>query len=213
MALQPISDYTTLIAAVEAMSDRSDPEYANSIPLFIQQGETVLFSQLRCPANEKLGLFMGSMQDTRSNVQIPPDFLEARWVTYGTRPLERITDQRYLTLNNMNSTPAPPKYFARLGNSLYFYPQSTTAEDVGVQYYAVQGPLSASVPSTKLLMIAPFAYLYGALAEGARFTRDTVMEEKWQNLFVAEIARLNDQSYDNEVAGSTVIVQNLDGGW
>jgi len=64
-----------------------------------------------------------------------------------------------------------------------------------------------------MLQIAPFAYLYGALAEGARYLRDPAETQLWDQRFQGELESMNAQAYDNEAAGSTVVVTQIGGGW
>ena len=206
--LAPITNYTTLKAAVSAMAERADEEFTDSIPLFIQQAERILFSQLRCPGNEKIGLFASADGDRTQGVTLPTDFLEAKNVIYGTTPLERVSDQRLLSLRNQSMVAGEPRYFARVSGSLYFWPVAATNADVSMVYYSDQGPI-ADTGSTKMLLIAPFAYLYGALEVGALFTRDAQMAQEWGQRFIGEINRLNDQAMDNEIAGSTVVVSDF----
>lgn len=211
--LDPITDYSSLKNAVVAMSDRTDVEYINSIPLFVQQGETRLFRNLRCPANEAIATYLATAQDNAHGVAIPVDYLEAKWMLYGDRPLERISDQRYLALSQGSGVaPGQPCYFARITGQLLFWPHADSNQDVRLGYYEGQGPLSDVVPWTKMLRVAPFAYLYGALAEGARFIRDPALMAVWQERLENEIAELNDQAIDNELTGSTVAV-TAGGSW
>lgn len=212
-ALSAITDYASLQAAVIAMSDRNDTEFTDSVAIFIQQAEVRLFRLLRCPGNEKIATFLAAEGDNTHGVTIPNDYLEAKWLLYGDTPLERISDQRYFLLSAESVVAAPPTSFARVNNQLAFYPHASTNEDVRIGYYEAQGPLSDSVPETRMLSIAPFAYLYGALAEGARFTRDAAMAAVWEERFQQELGVLNAQAMDNEVAGSTVVVSGLGGSW
>jgi hypothetical protein len=211
--LLPITDYASLKAAVLAMSDNNNAEYADSIPLFIQQAESKLFQHLRCPGNEKRGTWFAVDGDNTVGVAIPEDYLEVKLAFYGTCPLERITDQRLAVLSAAEPAPGAPRYFARVIDTLNFYPVGDANDDVNVVYYEFQGPLSDTLTWTKMLRIDPFAYLYGALAEGARFMRDADEEARWQGLFDASVNKLNAQAMDNEVAGSTVVVSDLGGGW
>jgi hypothetical protein len=213
-SLPPITDYASLQNAVIAMSDRSDAEYVQSIPLFIQQGETRLFRNLRCPANEAIATYLATAYpDNVHGIAIPNNYLEAKWVLYADIPLERISDQRYLALSQgAGVAPGRPCYFARVTDQLLFWPHADANEDVRVGYYEAQGPISESVPWVKMLRVAPFAYLYGALAEGARFTRDVALMQQWQQLLEGEIAELNDQALDNEISGSTISVTS-GGSW
>ena len=206
MALVPITDYDTLLAAVPEVANRNDAEYINAVPLFIQQAEIRLFRHLRCPGNESVAAFLAGSNDNRHGVKIPSDYLECKWLLYGSRPLARISDQRYLEWSHRSVAPAYPAYFARVSGDLLFYPHADVNDDVRVGYYQTQGPLSATNPWTRLLRIAPNAYLFGALAEGARFVRDDREAGQWEQQFQAEIESMNAQAYDNEVAGSTVVV-------
>lgn len=209
----PITDYASLKAAVIQMADRSDAEYVNSVPIFIQQMEIRLFRQLRCPGNETIATYLAGDGDNTGGISIPNDFLEAKWALYGTTPLERITDQRYFALMASSVVAAQPLSFARVTNTLAFYPPAASNEDVRLGYYEGQGPLSDADATTRMLQIAPFAYLYGTLAEGARFIRDTALMQMWEGKFAEELTVLNQQAYDNEVAGSTVMVRPLDSMW
>jgi hypothetical protein len=209
----PITNYASLVAAIPDWANRNDASYIEAVPLFIQQAELRLFRHLRCPGNEKVGLWLASAYDNTIAVQIPSDYLEAKLVYYGAKPLERISDQRISEL--MYDTPdyGTPQYFARVNDQLVFYPQADVNDDVRVVYYEAQGPISALTPWTRMLQIAPFAYLYGALSEGARYTRDPEETQMWDQRFEAEIQSMNAQAYDNEAAGSTVVVTEIGGGW
>ncbi|CAB4146694.1 hypothetical protein UFOVP1008_41 [uncultured Caudovirales phage] len=209
----PITSYATLVAAVPEWANRNDAEYIAAVPLFIQQTELRMFRHLRCPGNEKTGVFAALTFNNQVGVTIPQDYLEAKMVYYGSRPLERISDQRISEMAYETPDVGTPKYFARVNGSIVFYPQADVNDDVRLIYYESQGPLSATVTWTRMLMISPFAYLYGALAEGARYLRDPAETQLWDQRFQSELDSMNAQAYDNEAAGSTVVVTEIGGGW
>lgn len=213
-ALAPITDYATLAAAIPVWANRNDAEYADNVPLFIQRAEERLFRNLRCPGNETLSTWTASTLDNTKAIALPNDYLEARLIVYGTTLLERISDQRLVVLREAEPTPGKPKYFARVRDTLQFQPIAATNDDVHATYYQFQGPIAPAVTTwTRMLRIAPFAYLYGALAEGARFVRDANETAIWDDRYQEVFGTIMQQSMDNEVAGSTVVVSDIGGGW
>jgi hypothetical protein len=212
MPLAPIQDYATLQAAVIAMADRSDPDYVNAVPVFIQQAERRLYRGLRCPGNEEIAIYPAEDGDNTGGIALSTNYLECRTLMYSGHLLERISDQRMLLLRHNSPTVGTPQYFARVADALYFWPIAGENADVEMVFYASQGPV-ADTDVTRMLLICPFAYVYGALAEGARFTRDEKMEQVWETRFGAEIAEVMRQAQDNEVSGNTVVVSDIGGGW
>jgi hypothetical protein len=210
--LLPITDYASLKAAIPAWADRTDSEYINSVPVFISQAESRIFRNLRCPGNEKIVFYGADDYDNTHGVTLANTYLECKWIVYGDTPLERISDQRYLAFSAQSAVAAPPIYFARLEGALAFYPHASENADVRMCQYESQGPLSATETWTRMLRVSPEIYLYGALAEGARFLRDEAETQMWDTRFDQAMQSLSVQAYDNEVAGSTVVVSDLSGG-
>lgn len=198
--------YNDLVAALPEWQNRgNDAEYLARVPEFIQQGELRLFRRLRCPGNERIATYLDTENDNRHGINIPNDFLEAKWLIYGDTPLSRISDQRYLTLSGQSGgfTPRPPQYFARIDQAYAFYPHADSNKTVRMGYYEFQGPLGETFTWTRMLRIAPFLYLYAALLEGALFIRDPEGIAEWGQRFESELGELNAQAQDNEHSGST----------
>jgi hypothetical protein len=199
-----ITNYATLVAAVQEWSNRSDAATVARIPDFIAEAERRLFRRLRCPGNESIAVYDIGDYNNVNGIPIPQDLLECRWLTYDITPLERISDQKLLGLLQSCPASGEPKYFGRVADKFGFWPTALENRPVRMSYFVEQGPLSDLITTTKMLVVCPMVYVYGACAEIARWTRDDKELIKWDTLTDELIASLNYQAQDNEVDGSTV---------
>lgn len=75
-----------------------------------------------------------------------------------------------------------PRFFAMTGQMLRVYPAPDQSYTGTLTHYASLTPLSATTASNWLLVLAPDAYLYGALTNGAPYLRDMQSLPVWKGL-------------------------------
>ena len=201
-------NYGELKTAVAQWLDRTD--LTSMIPTFIQMAEAKFFRVLRCPGNEQWATYRASSLITQT-FQIPNDYLECKILMYGDKPLQRITDIAYLQKNAASVASGVPRYFARLKDQLYLYPQASYEDDVNLIYWETQGPMVNDTDATRTLMHAPDLYLYGALLEAQSYLIGDERLPVWQQKFAEILSTINKNAMDDEVGGSTMSVNAVYG--
>ena len=178
------------------------------IPGWIDLAERRIFRQLRCRANEKI--FNGVINtDTPDGFgfTLPDDFIEFKYLTVNTKPLQRISEIEYFSKFGVDEAGGEPTLYARVINEIKFWRAADS--DYAFQYvywYDQTGDMSADIDSTPVLLFAPDLYLYGALIEGMPFLVKDERLATWQNMFSQRIDEINFQTSESEYAGSNVSV-------
>ena len=176
-----------------------------TIPTLVALSERRIYRALRVPANEEL--YSATITDT-NEVVIPRDFLECKFfaLNYEGKNLElqRVSDNQMLRMQAEPDFVAQPKYFARIGNYLRWYPQQDS-ESVAVQmmYWAdYSGQLVADADTNDILRIAPDLYVYGALVESEPFLGHDDRIPVWNDMFNQALAQVIEHAQQAEMAGS-----------
>jgi hypothetical protein len=203
-----IANYGELKAAIAGWLDRSD--LTSIIPDFIQLAETKIFRKMRCPGNEQWVTYPADPSITQT-FQIPNDFVEAKVLMYGTLPLTRITEQRYLALLAQSGAAGTPQYFTRMKDQLYLYPAADYEADINLIFYETQGPMALDTDYTRTLLFAPDLYLYGALVSAQAYLIGDERLGIWAGQYNESMAEVNETAVDNEVDGSTMSINNVYG--
>ena len=201
-------NYGELKANIAAWLDRTD--LTDKIPTFISLAEAKFFRVLRCPGNEQWVSYP-SNPDNSAGVQIPNDFLECKVIMYGDRPLQRITDAAYVKMNASSPTKGTPKYFTRLKDYFYFYPEADYEDVVNLIYWESQGPMEDDADFTRTLVFAPDLYLYGALLEAQSYLIGDERLAVWSSKYGETLASIARSAADNEIGGSTMVVNGVYG--
>ena len=190
------------------------------IPGFIDLAERKMFRNLRVPNMEVLlkyepldlldedteeGELIGYTQ-----LELPGDSVEIKFLLAGDRPLERISDiQIQQRLHRMPARGLVRK-FARIGNRLFLWPVSDDRELLFTLSYWTDfsGTLTTDTATHEMLRTAPDLYLYGSLLEAAPYLVTDSRVETWQTLFDISFGQLEMQYKEAEYAGSNVSVSN-----
>ena len=99
--------------------------------------------------------------DSITTVDLPTDYLEAKFIKHGVNDVERATGQLVTTKRQVLST---PKLFYRQEDTLYFGPKPTGTDSVTLVYYQdFTGNLSDDTDTNEILTKYPNLYLYAAL--------------------------------------------------
>jgi hypothetical protein len=203
-----IANYSDLKAAIASWLDRTD--LTAKIPDFIQLAESKIFRKLRCPGNEQWARYPAAPSITQT-FQIPNDYIEAKVLMYGTLPLTRISDQKYLALLAQSDAAGTPKYFTRMKDQLYLYPAADYEADVNLIFYESQGPMVLDTDYTRTLLFAPDLYLYGALTAAQAYLIGDERLGVWAGQYNEAMAELNEAAEGNEIDGSTMAINNIYG--
>jgi len=203
-----IANYSDLKAAIAAWLDRSD--LTARIPDFIQLAETKIFRAMRCPGNEQWVTYPASSANVQT-FQIPNDFIEAKVLMYGARPLTRISDLKYLTLLAASDAGGTPQFFTRIKDQIYLYPAADFEADIHLIFYETQGPMVLDTDYTRALLFAPDLYLYGALTAAQAYLIGDERLGVWAGQYNEAMAEVNGAAEGNEIDGSTMSINNIYG--
>ncbi len=208
-----IVDYGTLKSEVQKyLWNRKD--LAAQIPSFISLAERKIFRTLRVPNMEVIINYLpleplpGEDPQGYSQLELPGDFLEVKFLLLNDRPLERISDIEIQ--GRLNSQPAAGevKQFARIGNRLYLWPVSDNPDAIFTMSYwrDYSNTMSKDTDTHDVLRIAPDLFLYGACLEAAVYLVGDSRIPVWQALYDRSFAQLVEHYKEAEYAGSNVQV-------
>lgn len=211
-----IENYGDLKAAVQRYLIRSNPELVDEIPTFIQFAERKIFRELRTPANEAVQSWPEGTPgiDDYSSRTLPIDYLEAKFITFGGIPLERISDTRYFALRASNDNASgQPVAFCRVGRSLRFWPTPDNPSAIDMVYFKdFSGELVEDTDTTDFLRLIPDMYIYGACLEAAPWLQNDQRISTWAALWKQSLDAVNWQRDEAEYSGSNVVVSSVGNG-
>jgi len=208
-----ISNYSELKAAIADWLNRTDLE--TRIPDFILLAESAIFRTLRSTNNEKLQRFTDDMDivdDITKGIPVPEDYLSPKLITYNDRPLQRVSETRYLELLRASNASKDPAVYTRINDQLLFYPTADQAADVELWYYFRHPALgSSSTPDTDTnatLQASPDLYLFGALLQAQAYLIGDERLSIWGTQYQVAMDAQNNLSLDEDYMGSTVEVRS-----
>lgn len=178
----PITDYPSLLAAVEEYLAR--PDLREFFPLFIQQAEGRLNARLKVVDMHRL---IGPVDLAAGKIDLPTDFID--WVSVEWTPPPR-TPQRPLMLRYVEADSpeirakhrpnGPPQVYTVLAGKVRVVPAA--AGTLELVYFARIPALTAAKPTNWLIAKAPDVYLYGVLLEAMLFQKDNPGAAQWLGL-------------------------------
>lgn len=178
----PITNYATLVAAVEEYLAR--PDLQSYARVFIQQAEGRFNTDLKVVDMHKS---TGSLPSGNAKIDLPEDFID--WVAAEWTPLagssQRPLMLRYVEADspefrNRHRPNGPPQFYTVLAGKVRFMPSAPGFVDL--TYYARIPSLSETQPTNWLIRKAPEVYLYGTLMEAALFQKDEERSAQWLGL-------------------------------
>lgn len=169
---------------------------------FIDQSISRIQRTLRTPMSERVLTIAISSQT--SSITLPSDFLEIISLYKDEYELERVPMRRYRELIG-NVYVGKPKYFTRQAEKLLLYPQPSDGELV-LYYHGEYPVLSSDSDENVLSQSAPDLVIYGALSMAADYFLDN-RAELFEGRFTQFITELQEQANDQELQGSTQVVQ------
>lgn len=199
----PITNYPTLIAALEEYLARDDLQtYA---ALFIQQAEGRFNTDLKVVDMHKS---TGPLDLAAGAIALPADHID--WVAVEWTPPAG-SPQRPLMLRYVEADSpefrtrhrpnGPPQFYTLLAGKVRVMPAA--AGKLELTYYSRIPALSAAAPTNWLIQKSPEIYLYGALLEAMLFQKDEARSGQWFGLLDKRLAAVFGQA-DTQKTGARV---------
>lgn len=185
-----ISTYGGLLTALGEYSGRgSNATWAANRPLFVASAHSVLMRELDIPHLQETA----DLTIDAERIAIPTGyraakrlFLDGDWDSVVTPANHEQRVREAVTF------PAGrPRLFAREGGYLAFGPAPDTTYVGKLLYKKAMTFFATEAATNSILTDHPMVYLYGALAEAARYDKFDEDEAKYEALFRATIAQIN----------------------
>lgn len=195
MALAPITNYSTLTAAVAHYLTRADVDPA----VFVQAAHVRLCRQIRA----LLWVATANVTVNAERVAVPTGFRSVIAAKIGTRQIEVTTPENRQRMA-LGLTAGDVQAMSVEGAFLAFAPVPGATQTLVLQYTAVPDILSDTNTTNALLTRYPMAYLYGTCAEAARWLQDESLMAVYEGLVAREIAEINTQDQNDALAGNSL---------
>lgn len=199
-----IVDYQSLAQALDDYTGRAgDATYASNRGVFIQRAHLTLMRELRIPLLQVAVDF----SITGETVALPADyraasrfFIDSDW----DNPLQptSIENRVKWAVSNSNSR---PRVFAIEGSNFAFGPIPDATYVGKLLYFRTLTLPTSGADTNALLTKHPFAYLYGALAEYARFDKQDEDVATYEPMFGQEMAAIQLAEQLDAVSGGTLL--------
>lgn len=200
-----IASYTELVAAVGDWLARDDLNA--QIPGFIALAEAKLNRSLHCQQMEKRSYATIDTSTAEPQyISLPQDYQSMRTVCLSSvteKPrLQYLSDDQIKDYrSNIGDTTAAPRYFSVFGTELELVPRPDSNYVLEIIYRSRLTGLSPTNPSNWLLIMAPDAYLYGALLEASAYMKNDARIPVWTAGLTSVIETLNALTKETVVNG------------
>lgn len=198
-----LSTYGELKTAVTEYTSRGgNATWVSNLPIFVSRAHSTLMRDLDIPHLQETADFTINAE----RVAIPTGFravkrlfLDAEYDT----PLKP-TSQELRVREAVIYAAGRPRVFAREGGYLAFGPIPDATYTGKLLYRKALTFFASDGATNSVLTDYPMVYLYGALAEAARFDKFEEDEAKYEALFRAEMADINHAERMASLDGGTL---------
>lgn len=199
----PITDYPSLVAAVEEYLARDDLQsYAR---IFVQQAEGRFNTDLKVV---DMHVSTGALDLAAGSIALPADFID--WVAVEWTPPAG-SPQRPLMLRYVEADSpefrtrhrpnGPAQFYTVLAGKVRVMPAA--AGKLEMTYFGRIPPLTEAKPKNWLINKAPEVYLYGTLMEAALFQKDEAKSAQWLGLVKERLGAIFGQADTQKTAART----------
>lgn len=219
--MKDINTYGDLKKAVQLWLNRKDSVTINNIPMFINMAAKQFTRMLKLPYYEVLV----SLEAVAGfdYVNIPQDFLSAKHVAVNGIPHNRVDNETFLRMKNVDSqvteipndnqfgfltgaTSESNYFFTRVGGQLRFHPDLVSGDVVEMIYQRDIPEFKDDSEEPYTLLVASDVMLYLSLQHAATFLRDNEQEAFWAGKAAAAAQSLQAQLDEAEWSGSATVV-------
>lgn len=197
-----LNSYTALQASVADWLNRTD--LTSQITDFITLAEAEMKRKIR-----KWTVYNPSFSITTARQSAPTDLSVLRSIRLVTGFPSLDKPLRLCTIEMLNERKARsagvqyrPDSVAVVDGYFYFAPEPDQTYTAELFYFSTLTPLSGSVASNSVLVEAPDAYLYGALAAAEPYLEHDERVGTWKSKFDAAIDQLNAKREEDEYTAS-----------
>lgn len=172
-------------------------------PVFIRRAHDALMRELNIP----LLTATADLTINAERVAVPAGFraVERLFIDAAyDSPLSPVSIEQRVR-DAVSYTAGRPRVFAIEGGYFAFAPIPDTTYTGRLMYRKALDFFASDDATNDLLTRYPFAYLYGALAESARWDLNDEDEARYEALFRAEISDINKAERDFAMAGGTLV--------
>ena len=202
MALAPITNYATLVAAVAYYVTRSDLD----LEVFVQAAHVRLCREVR----SLLWVQTASVTVATERVAVPTGFRSIVAAKIGDYVLQSVTptERQRLAFELEAGTPA---FVSIEGAFFAFAPIPSVSQSMTLQYVGTPAILSDTETTNALLTRYPMAYLYGTICEVARKLQDNEMMTIYEGLTSREIEEINSQDRNDAMGAGPLVPRGSSG--
>lgn len=160
------------------------------IPTFVQRAHERISDQ---------AVICAKLTANSDTVALPVDFRQETAVIAAADPLVIL---RRATAQQMNGGSGGfPRFYRIEGGNLILWPAPRQPVEVRLLYKVARAMFSADSDSNAVLVRHPFAYLYGAQSENARYSRDADAVSYFDSLVGGEIERISQTERADAMTG------------
>lgn len=199
-----LSTYGELKEAISTYTGRGgNAQFLASVPLFVRRAHDTMMRELRIPLLQATA----DLSIDGERVAQPSDFraVARLWIdgSYDTPINPAPVDQRSrLAVQYGGGRPA---VYALEGSYFAFAPIPDATYTGRLLYYRHITFFASDSATNDLLARYPQAYLYGALAEAARFDKNDEDEARYEALFRSEIDQINRAEMLDAMSGGSLM--------
>lgn len=183
-----LDTYANLQASIASWMHRSD--LTGTIPDFIALAETRIAALLMSKQQDIAGTIT-----TAAGTQyamLPSDLVSAHSLSIAnvSRNLDFLTPEQ-LELHYSPTQVGTPRAYALVGQLIYFGPTPDAVYNIRCIYQSFIPALSNTSPTNSMLTKWPNIYLWGALVEAAKFSRNEPLQQSFDRDFLSAIDGIN----------------------
>lgn len=198
-----LSTYGGLKDGLKDYSGRGgNTTWLTNLPLFVQRAHVTILRDLDIPhLHDTADLTIDA-----ERVAIPTGYRAAKRLFIDGDPDSIVipTTQELRVREALTFPAGRPRVFAREGGYLAFGPIPDTTYAGKLLYKKALAFFASDAATNVILTDYPFLYLYGALAEAARFDKYEEDEAKYEALFRAEMQSVEIAERNNAMDGGTL---------
>lgn len=194
----PFTSYADLQTSVASWLKRTNLN--SSIPDFIALAESKLNNRLRV-RQMRTSL---SVTPTQPFITLPGNYQEAIKLTYGTTPLDFLSEN--LATPDMNQNCDVTQYTIS-GNQIWLLGFIDSKSKFTMAYYAAIESLSTTNPSNWLLQDAPNIYLYASLMAAEPFIKNDQRLAIWGALLKEALDDIESNDDSGQHSGSSLTMR------
>lgn len=185
-----ITNYATLKSAISNWAHRTDSLFVAEVPNFIALAEADIRTRLTARAQGIAGSIT-----TAPGVAFaaqPTGLLSAYSLSIPTLmpTVDYVTPDQFSAQYNSGEAGVPSCYTI-IGEKFFFGPTPDAVYIISCSYKAEVPALSDVAPTNAVLTRSPNIYLFGAMVEASRFTRDFAAKDRWDSDYQQAVAGVN----------------------